>query len=144
MDLSRLCDQRKSPLMGFMFQVFDCPLASLSCQVTVDIALRWSAEIWTLHDSIDIALLWSARGGKSLPSNTFTNGSKRSYALNLHSIKKIGYQSRKSHERKSCSWPPMDKTCITRMMLSGGFKTAKKSSVFDCPNLPYCTICVTC
>ena len=35
-------------------------------QVTLDIALRWSAEIGTHHDSIDIALLWSARDGKSL------------------------------------------------------------------------------
>jgi len=35
-------------------------------QVTLDIALRWSAEIGRHHDSIDIALRWSARGGKSL------------------------------------------------------------------------------
>ena len=35
-------------------------------QVTLDIALRWSAEIGRHHDSIDIALRWSARDGKSL------------------------------------------------------------------------------
>ena len=40
--------------------------------------------------------------------------------------------------------PPVNKTVITRMMLSSGFTNTKKSSVFECLNQPNCIIGVTC
>ena len=127
------------------------------CGVAIHLLRRWLYQRWAsfvlyllitrliavrnLQEMVGGAHPTSIRLWKPifLSSNTFTNGFRRSYALESP-VSQTGYQSSESHNRESCLCPPMNKTCITRTMLSSGFTNTKKISVFECLNQSYCSI----